>query len=208
MRPFVSLEPEIIVARVAHALNVPVAHVAAPDAAGVVRLHGEVAYGTWLKLEKTRSTSPASTLPGVSAIDTSALHYTNQARIEAACKDLRDLTIPFASGNAVPDTGWEAALDRMSVAVKELQQLGGRDVGFLIQTAGLTDGSGNPVHNAQLRLRRAQWLADQLQDAVQAPSRVEVSQRVAEQAADPDQRGARAIATPFPIEDSEAKDAR
>ncbi len=209
LRPFVSLEPPMIAARVAQAMAVPQENVTEPDAQGVVKLQGAVAFATWQALTQagSRSAVAAPLLPGVSSIDISGLHYINQSRIETLSGKLNNL-IPSFTGDIAPDAQGASTLVQMMETLKEIQALGGRDMAFVVQTAGLADITGDSTRNAELRLQRAQWLAEQLQTAVRPPSRVEVNQATAERGANPDQRGARAIITQFFSETPAAKDAK
>lgn len=120
-----------------------------------------------------------------------------QARIPALLETLQTLTIPFVSGGTAPDAGWETPMERIKTTLRELQRIAGKEARLDVRTSGLTDESGDADQNAQLRRQRGQWLADQLRDAVQAPStlQVDVVQGDAGRL-----RGARALARVVPVE--------
>ncbi|MFT4257376.1 MAG: hypothetical protein QM599_10525 [Pseudoxanthomonas sp.] len=172
LRGFYSMEPALVAARAARALGLPAANVAAPDAQGVLKLHGEAPYADWLRL---RENPPTLAMPGVSRLDASALSYPQQARIEARVEQLAAMIVPFASGATAPDADWEKVVPRIAATVRELQQAGGDEVAFRFSAYGLTDGGGGNALNADLRRQRGQWLAAQLADAVHAPSRLVVA---------------------------------
>jgi len=195
LRGFFSMEPELIAARAAQALGLSPANARTVDAQGTLKLQGEAPFADWYRL---RNDPPALAIPGVTRIDASALSYPQQARIEALIAQLESLTIPFASGAAAPDAGWEPTMQRMESVVRELQRVGGDGIAFRVRTAGLSDYAGNVEQNAELRRQRAQWLAMQLADAVHAPSDIAVDQVAAARGARSDQRGARVTAIPAP----------
>lgn len=195
LRGFFSMEPELVAARAAQALGLSPANADTVDAQGTLKLRGEAPFADWYRL---RNAPPAMAIPGVARIDASALTYPQQARIEALIAQLESLTIPFASGAAAPDAGWEPTMQRIESAVRELQRLGGDTIAFRVRTAGLADYTGNVEQNAELRQQRAAWLAAQLADAVRAPSDVAVDQVAAAHGAHTDRRGVRVTAIPVP----------
>lgn len=196
LRGFLSLEPDMLAARIAHGLQLPAGNVVPPDAQGVARLHGEVAFDDWYRLHQE---TPQPLVPGLARIDGSALSYPGKPRIDALTARLQALVIPFASGSVQPEADWEDAMAAIISTLDELQEAGGKRMAFRISTTGMTDLSGKDEGNTSLRLRRAQWLAGQLRGAgLAATASIAVDERLAVQGGVP-LRGARAIATPVPL---------
>ncbi|MFT3763828.1 MAG: hypothetical protein QM761_14705 [Pseudoxanthomonas sp.] len=194
LRGFYSMEPELVAARAAQALGLPAANVAPPDAQGVLKLRGEVPFADWYRF---RNAPPALAIPGVSRLDASALAYPQQARIEAQIVRLEAATVPFVSGTTTPAAGWEAALQRIDDALRELQRMGAGEVAFDARATGMTDDAGSGEQNADLRRQRAEWLVARLASAVQAPSTLAIDRQATASAADT-LRGARVTAAPVP----------
>ncbi len=119
-----------------------------------------------------------------------------KARIRPLLETLQGLTIPFVSGSAAPDAGWETTMEQIKATLRQLQQIAGKDARLDVRISGLTDESGSADQNAALRLQRGQWLADQLRDVVRSPSMLEVE---AEAGDVESSRGARAMARIVPL---------
>ncbi|WP_163839408.1 hypothetical protein [Pseudoxanthomonas sacheonensis] len=174
-RPFVSLEPQLVQRRVAQTLHLPEAAVQPPDAQGVIRLHGSVAFPDWYRARAT----PLST-PGVTGIDYDGLSYPQKAQIDAAIASIQSLQLPFPSGTVTPGAGWEKVLAEMGRKLQALERIGAASsIAFHMQTAGLTDEPGTLDQNRGLRQQRAEWLASRLAAQLHPPSTIAVNQDAA-----------------------------
>lgn len=175
MRPFVSLEPQLVRRRVAQTLHLPEATVKAPDAKGVIRLTGSVPFPDWYRARAT----PLST-PGVTDIEYGGLSYPQKPQIDAAIASIQSLDIPFLSGTVTPDAGWEKTLAEMTRKLQALERTGATSsIAFHMQTTGVTDEPGTLDQNRSLRQQRAEWLASRLAAQLHPPSTIAVDQNTA-----------------------------
>lgn len=170
--PYASLDPEMVRRRTAQVAGVPEQVVAMPTDEGVVVLAGEVSFEDWHRV-RNLPTVPA----GVSAIDMQALAFPHKQAVDELVRAIEDVHVTFISGTVIPEPGVEATLETMQSDLLELQRLGAA-VGMTVRlnAVGATDEIGSPQQNRSLRLRRADWLAGRLADALKAPASILVDQ--------------------------------
>lgn len=172
LRPYVSLDPELIRQRTVRATGLPEQVVAIPTEEGVVVLAGEVSFEDWY-----RASNLAVVPVGASAIDTKALVFPNKQTVDELVRAIEDVRIAFVSGTVIPEPGAEAALEKMRSNLLELQQLGAAmGMTMRLDTVGATDELGSPQQNRNLRLRRADWLANQLAETLAVPASIVIDQ--------------------------------
>lgn len=172
LRPYLSLEPEMVRRRTAQVTGLPEQVVSAPTEQGVVVLSGEVPFNDWHR------TGQLVTVPvGVSTIDMEALAFPQKAAVDELVRSIEDVRVAFVSGTVVPEPGAEATLETMRSNLRQLQQLGST-IGMTIRldAVGSTDELGSPQQNRSLRLRRADWLAGQLADVLESPASIGMDQ--------------------------------
>lgn len=169
LRPYVSLEPALVARRAAGLLAVDPKLVRGPDADGALRLVGTVPFAEWHRL---RTSHPL--IVGVARVDSSGLNYPGSGEIAATTARIEAVRIGFATG-VVPDAGTEARLGTLLTDVEHLQMLAA-DAGIAVHlhAFGLTDEPGSSLLNRDLRMRRAEWLAQRLASALKAPARITV----------------------------------
>jgi hypothetical protein len=167
LRPYMSLEPALVARRAARLLALDPGLIQGPDASGVLHLVGTVPFAEWHRL---RTTDRA--IPGVERVDLSRLSYPEAGEIEAAVARIEAARIGFASG-ITPDDAAEATLQTMLADVEHLQALAA-EAGISVQlhAFGLTDEPGGSLVNRDLRMRRAEWLAQRLVSVLRPPARV------------------------------------
>ncbi len=167
LRPYISLEPVLVARRAARLLALDPGLIQGPDASGVLHLVGTVPFAEWHRL---RTMNPA--IPGVERVDSSRLGYPGAGEIEAAVAQIEAARISFASG-ITPDDAAGATLQAMLANVEHLQALAA-DAGISVQlhAFGLTDEPGGSLLNRDLRMRRAEWLAQRLVSVLHPPARV------------------------------------
>ena len=167
LRPYMSLEPTLVARRAARLLALDPGLIQGPDASGVLHLVGTVPFAEWHRL---RTTDRA--IPGVERVDLSRLSYPEAGEIEAAVARIEAARIGFASG-ITPDDAAEATLQTMLADVEHLQALAA-EAGISVQlhAFGLTDEPGGSLVNRDLRMRRAEWLAQRLVSVLRPPARV------------------------------------
>jgi hypothetical protein len=169
LRPYVSLEPALVVRRAARLLGLDPSLVQGPDTDGVLRLAGAVPFAEWHRL---RTLDPV--IPGVERIDSSHLSYLGAVGVDAAVARIEAVRIGFTAG-VTPDAAAEAALRTMLADVDHLQALAAKaGISVQLHAFGLTDEPGGSLVNRDLRMRRAEWLAQRLVPALRPPARVRV----------------------------------
>jgi hypothetical protein len=167
LRPYISLEPALVARRAARLLALDPSLIQGPDVGGVLHLVGTVPFAEWHRL---RTMDPA--IPGVERVDSSRLGYPGASEIEATVAQIEAARIGFASG-ITPDDAAEATLQTMLAHVEHLQALA-VDAGISVQlhAFGLTDEPGGSLLNRDLRMRRAEWLAQRLASVLHPPAHV------------------------------------
>lgn len=167
LRPYISLEPALVARRAARLLSLDPGLIQGPDAAGVLHLVGTVPFAEWYRL---RALDPV--IPGVERIDSSRLGYLGADEIDAAIARIEAVRIGFATGVA-PDATAEAMLRTMLADIDHLQVLAA-DAGISVQlhAFGLTDEPGGSLVNRDLRMGRAEWLAQRLVPSLRPPARI------------------------------------
>jgi hypothetical protein len=169
LRPYVSLEPALVARRAARLLGLDPGLVQGPDADGVLHLAGTVPFGEWHRLRMLDLV-----IPGVERIDSSRLSYLGAGGIDAAVARIEAVRIGFTAG-VTPDAAAEAMLRTMLADVDRLQALAA-EAGISVQlhAFGLTDEPGGSLVNRDLRMRRAEWLAQRLVPVLRPSARVRV----------------------------------
>jgi OOP family OmpA-OmpF porin len=169
LRPYISLEPNLVTRRAARLLGLDPRLIRGPDAQGVLHLVGTVPFAQWHRL---RALEPF--IPGVERVDSSRLDYLGAGEIDAAVARIEEVRIGFTTG-VIPDAAADAALRTMLTNVDRLQALAAAaGISVQLHAFGLTDEPGGSLVNRDLRMRRAEWLAQRLAPALQPPTRVGV----------------------------------
>jgi hypothetical protein len=169
LQPYVSLAPALVARRAAHLLGVGPGQVQGPDDAGVLRLTGTVPFAQWHRLHALHAL-----IAGVTRIDLSGLDYPGAAEIAAISSRIEAMHVAFANG-IEPEADAGAKLEVLLADVERLQALAERaDIAVHLHAFGLTDEPGGSLLNRDLRMRRAEWLAQQVAPALRPPARVTV----------------------------------
>jgi hypothetical protein len=139
---------------------------------GVLRLDGELPEG-----ERTALLARAALVPGVVAVDASALRASEprlRAEFDALRARVEARRIAF-DGDAEQPADAAAAdplLDDLRALLAAARPLGLEPV---LRTHGGTDDSGTPARNAALRAARARWLAERIATALTVEVEIEIA---------------------------------
>lgn len=150
-QPFLSFEPEYVLARARRALDPP-GTVALELADGALVATGSAPHD-WL----IRARPLLVALPGVAAADLSGVVDEDAARLRLLVDELRGEILPFKPRRADIDPGQEAALRYTGRRIAEILKLAADlDREISIRIVGHTDASGSPQLNRRLSKQRAE----------------------------------------------------
>jgi hypothetical protein len=162
----ISSEPPAVASRVRKVLALSDDIRIDATASGEARLIGAVPFATWYAV--TTSVQP---IPGGVRLNTDALTYPGRAELEKQIRRVEEHRLEFGEGSQSPMES-EEALDS---EIKTLAKLAGaQGLGVVAHTYGYTDEPGSPWLNRELRLRRAQWLAERIASNVPELADVDV----------------------------------
>ncbi|GAB3103628.1 hypothetical protein [Lysobacter terrae] len=150
----ISSGPLAVANRVRKALTLPDDIQIDADASGEVRLTGALPFIKWYAVKT--SVQP---IPGGVRLNAGALTYPGRAQLEKQIRRIEEHRLEFGEGSQSPVDS-EGSLES---EIKTLAQLAGaQGIGVVVHTYGYTDEPGSPWLNRELRLRRAQWLAERI----------------------------------------------
>ncbi|WP_146745322.1 hypothetical protein [Dyella jiangningensis] len=169
LRPYLSLEPALVARRAARVLAVDSTLINGPDAAGVLQLTGTVPFAEWYRLRHG-----SQMIPGVTRVDLSKLDYRGSPEISSLVARIEAARIGFDTAVA-PDATAETTLQSLLGDVERLQaQAANAGISVQLHAFGLTDEPGGSLVNRDLRMRRAEWLAQRLTPVLRPPARIAV----------------------------------
>ena len=162
--PQVSADPLAVAARVRRALALPDRIQVNANAAGQVRLAGTLPFASWYAVS-----TAGTPLPDGVRLNTDALTYPHRAELEAQVRRIETYRIPFGEGSQQP----AAADTEIEADIRALARLANTQrIDVIVYAYGYTDEPGSTRLNRELRLRRAEFLADRI--AANVPEVAEV----------------------------------
>jgi OOP family OmpA-OmpF porin len=148
--PYLSLDPPMILARARLQLRPP-ATVSLSVAGGVLRVSGQ-ASDRWLGDARARAT----TIPGLTALDYSALKVTDTDGIEQARETLDSTAVYFEPGSDTLLPAQIATLEQLLPSFRILSRTAARGRDCVVEIIGRADAPGTTEYNLRLSEARAQ----------------------------------------------------
>jgi outer membrane protein OmpA-like peptidoglycan-associated protein len=158
--PFFGLTSDLVLRRAKARLEPP-AGVEMQFQSGTLVLSGS-APSSWAHGAEQR----ALLIPGIENVDTAGLRFEDPlenelSRLRRSVEELRILFEHDHSSSTSAET--DSVLGALSKAVADLRELAGRSgAKAVVAIKGHTDPTGSETHNGKLRLRRAEWVRQQL----------------------------------------------
>ena len=156
--PYVSYQPELVSIRVRDKLDPPETVTVTLEQDGLLRLSGTAPGGWILQARQT-----ALSLPGVRAVDSSALHDPMDMRIKELVRSVEAVPILFPLGKSLPAQSEMEKLTQSCDMLAEIERLAtsmGMSVSLIVY--GHADAVGNDRRNYEISQERAKMLAAML----------------------------------------------
>lgn len=157
-KPYVSLEPPIVLAR-AKAVLQPPPSVRLSLAGGTLSAAGEAPH-RWVVSAAAR----AAAVPGVVRFDADRLVDAGMAAVRPIQARLEALVVRFDVGSTEPRSGDRDVIDRAAAVLADLSAASGSaGIGVAVDVVGHTDGTGSDGANVRLSRARSEWVVSALE---------------------------------------------